>query len=331
MPIGRLLCKEKVMSSGKKPSKVKQSHYLPRQAYLSQFSTEDKIWVYNLADGKDGFIKNEPFQTKPKKFGRENYLYEAPGLPENLLEQVLQPIESSYQHLFEKKIAQRKKLTRAELEVVSLFIATLEQRVPAQREHWHNQLEELKARGMDVARANNSEEAAQRFAEQIDQAKLGAFAQGLIAAMQVNRWRFADYCFLYIEREDNEDQFFITSDHPTSLIDYTFMNGVYGIPPTGRTLEFTVPLSRNLALFINNVGISGYKPVRHNFVREINNRTVNRSDRYLVAPQKLSDRFCRGVYQRYPQSLILEYAKLPQGNVDKELKKADKRKLEGQD
>lgn len=310
------------MSKGNKP-KVKQSHYLPRKAYLSQFSTEGKIWVYNLAEGKDGFIKSEPFQTTPEKFGRENYLYEAPGLPENLLEQVLQPIESEYQRLFEQKITERQRLTRAELQVVSLFMATLEQRVPAQRDHWHNQLEELKARGMEVARANNSEEAAQKFARQIDQAKLGSFAQSLVVAMQVNRWRFADYCFLYIERED-ADQFFITSDHPTSLIDYARMNSVYGIPPMSRTLEFTVPLSRNVALFINNAGISGYKAVRHNFVREINNRTINRAAKYLIAPKKLDDSFYNGVYQRYPQSLILEYAKLPKGNVDKELQKVDK-------
>ncbi len=303
---------------------VKQSHYLPRAAYLSQFSSDGKIWVYNLAEGKDGFTKSRPFQTTPEKFGKQSRLYEVPGLPENSLENVLQPIEDEYLRLFDQKITKHRELTRPELEMLSLFIATLEVRVPAQKEHWDNQLEGLKQTGIQMALANNSREAAEQFAEQVDQAILGNFATLISTAIAVNRWQFADFCFLYIEHEE-VDQFFVTSDHPTSLIDYTSMNTIYGISPTNRTLELTVPLSRNLALFINNAGITGYKRADPNFVRDINNRTVNHAAGYLVAPKELNNYFYKGVYQHYPQSLILRYARLPKGNVDKELERIKKR------
>ena len=305
-------------------SKVKQSHYLPRAAYLSLFSNENKITVYDLGNDKEKFTEKRHFKTTPEKFGRQNYLYEVPGLPENFLEQVLQPIEDAYGNLFNKKISKHIELTREELEVLSLFIATLEVRVPAQKEHWDSQLDELKQHGMQIALANNSKEAAERFEKQMNQAKLFTFANLISAAIEVNRWRFSDYCFLYIENEE-VDQYFITSDHPTSLIDYAKMNTIFGIAPMSRTLELTVPLSRNIALFINNVGTNGYHIVDHNFVRDINNRTVNQADGYLIAPKELDDYFYKGVYQRYPQSLILRYAKLPKGNVDLELEKIEKK------
>ena len=302
-------------------SKVKQSHYLPRAAYLSQFSNDGKIWAYNLSAGKDNLLQVKSFETTPKKFGRQNYLYEIPGLPDNFLEKILQPIEDAYQGIFDEKISKHIQLSRKELEIVSLFVATLEVRVPAHKDFWNSQLDELKQRGIELALANNSQEAADRFAEQIELAQLQTFAYSLSAAMKVNRWRFSDFCFIYIEKEE-ADQYFITSDNPTCLIDYTRMNSFYGIAPSSNTLELTVPISRSITLFVNNAGINGFKKADPNFVREINNRTINHSASFLITPKQLDDNFYNGVYRHYPQSLILRYVELPKGNFDLEVEKS---------
>ena len=83
------------------------------------------------------------------------------------------------------------------------------------------------------------------------------------------------------------------------------MNSIYGIPPLSTTIEVTVPLTPKLALFVNNAGIDGYFDIGHNFVREINNRTIIGNGNYLITPTKIDKKFLDLCVRRFRQSLLL--------------------------
>ena len=130
------------------------------------------------------------------------------------------------------------------------------------------------------------------------------FSQLVDTSLFINRWQFSDMIFLTIEYE-GEDLFFITSDFPVCLYDFTLMNGPYGIPPLSPTLEVVVPLTPKIAVFINNIGLNGYLELFPNFVREINNRTILRSNKHIISSRELNKRFFANCINRSRQSLLL--------------------------
>lgn len=130
------------------------------------------------------------------------------------------------------------------------------------------------------------------------------FAQLQLGALDVNRYQYADFLFLVPQFKD-EETFFITSDFPVSMIDFTNMNTFYPPTPMDATVEVTIPLTPKIALLVNNIGLNGYKEIDHNFMQEINYRTLRRSNKFIISPQKLDDKFTEYNVKRSPQSFLL--------------------------
>jgi hypothetical protein len=78
---------------------------------------------------------------------------------------------------------------------------------------------------------------------------------------------------------------FITSDNPYAIIDPSLRD----LPPFWRspglaspTVEVTLPVSPNQALFFNNAGLRGYLPVPDGTALAINRRTRAFARAYVV-------------------------------------------------
>ena len=79
-----------------------------------------------------------------------------------------------------------------------------------------------------------------------------------------------------------------------------------------------------IALFGNACGITGYKEIDYNFVREINNRTLRRADKMIISASPIPEYEEKAIVERAPQSLLLNFLRLPNGQIDKIIKKQDK-------
>jgi hypothetical protein len=289
--------------------KTKQEHYLPKKSYLEYFGDPDnksRLWVYQ--DKK--LLLAEPDKTEPKPISainlcKEGYMYEAPIYPDNSIENTLSQIEGDYKTILENKVLKRQELTSLEKETVSYFVSTLETRTPAGRDNINGFIDRVLEQFTALEKQYMGGKLSKQHKELLSlKEDNSAFAQSVGTSLIVNRWKFSDYLFMFIKYE-GDDQFFITSDLPVSLCDFTLMNSIYGIPPLSATAELIVPLTAKIALFINNIGVNGYIDIDPNFVREVNNRTMLYSNKYVMAPKKLDGRFIDGATKRFRQSFLL--------------------------
>jgi len=309
-------------------NRVKKPHYIPRSSYLEQFvNTSNKIYAYL---DKEQLISNPsvatPIEVSPTNFCIEHYMYETPKLPVNTMEKLLEKIESDYLEVLKNKIIKREKLTSSDKEKVAYFISTLESRTPLSRDNIHGFIDRVLSQFESLEKQYNRGVKTQQSIEleKIKEDK-SAFIQSILTSVEVNRWRFSDFAFLFTQFE-GDDQFFITSDFPVSLVDFTLMNSFYGVPPLSTTIEVTLPLTTKIALLINNAGYNGYYEISHNFVREINNRTLIGVGEYIISPNKLDTRFVDYCLRRFRQSLLLF---LLQTKLDKEWGKRIKKIKKG--
>lgn len=292
-------------------SRVKKEHFLPEKSYLDHFAITESgtfgVWTY--FDKKQLLKEPEkttPILIPPEVLCKEHNLYEAPIFPVNAIEGVLATVEGAYKKVIEEKIIPKKDLTEEEHEIVAYFISTLEARTPANRE-MHNQFTEDVLEKVRSIEEHHMEGRQSTLHKEMIEARDHniLFAQHVAVAIEVNRWRFASFQFLHIDEID-VDQFYITSDHPVSVVDFTLENSIYGVPPFSPTLELTVPLTPQVALFANNIGLEGHIQADPNFVREINNRTIWHARKTILSSQKINSRFIDGAIKRVRQSLILD-------------------------
>lgn len=290
-----------------KKNRVKKPHFIPRESYLKQFSnSKAKIQAYlNKELLISDSSKASPIEVSPANFCIEHYMYETPRLPVNTMEKLLEKIEREYLGVLRNKILKKKKLSVSDKEKVSYFISTLESRTPSSRENIHGFIDRVLSQFESLEKQFNKGVKTKQHLEleKIKEDK-SAFVQSILTSAQVNRWRISDYAFLFTQFE-GDDQFFVTSDFPVTIVDFTLMNSFYGVPPLSTTIEVTIPLTSNITLFINNAGFSGYYEINHNFVREINNRTLIGVGSYIISPKKLDDRFIDYNLRRFRQSLLL--------------------------
>jgi len=304
-------------------ARVKQPHYIPRKSYLEYFTDKSRkkpiLWAFM---DKQAFIKDidgcKPKTITPLNFCKEHHMYEAPGLPINALEKLLASIEQNYKRALEDKILKRQKLSEKDRQAVTDFISTLEMRTPAARDNIHNFLDKAlkQVKSLEQQYMKGKKSNLHRQLVQLKEQNL-AFTRSILTSWLVNRWGFSDFVFLFVQFE-GEDQFFVTSDFPVCLVDFTLMNSFYGVPPSSPTLELTIPLTPKVALLGNNIGVNGYRDIDFNFVREINNRTIMRSNNYVISPQKLDSKFLDRCLNRFRQSFLLLFL---QDSLGKKLKK----------
>lgn len=288
---------------------AKQQHYIPRKSYLDYFTdSSDRnpfCWVYY--DKKTFLTDPGPALKKitPQNLCKESYFYESSDKELNALEKALCNIESNYKNVLENKILKKDFLSKEEKFIVSLFISSLESRTPASKLNIDNFVESILHQVTSLEKQFSNGKISDTHSQLLEM-KTGniPFSQLVDVSMVVNRWQFSDMIFLTIEQEF-EDTFFITSDFPVCLYDFTLMNSPYGIPPLSSTLEVVAPLTPKTAVFINNIGLNGYLEVWPNFIREVNNRTMLRSNKHIVSPKELSKKFFDACLDRSRQSLLL--------------------------
>lgn len=305
----------------KKKSSTRRQHWLPLAAHLQNFTVEGKVQVYQFTDGnKVEFAKTaKQFSTNPINVTVKNDLYEAPGLPINLIEDGLAQIENAFNTVLENKIKKHRPLSKLDHEKIAYFVSSLEFRSLAQNNHLQKTMDELEEKGRIMALANNSPQAAEKWSKDVSSARKVIFSQAIGVSLEVNKWQYLDYCFL--RPQSLVDIEFITSDHPVSLVDFTADNNFYGLNHWNKTAECIVPLTPNIVLFGNNCGIKGYKEIDYNLVREVNHRILSRADKMVISRNKISEEESRRIVQRTPQSILLSFITLPKGNIDRELEK----------
>lgn len=312
------------MTDKPKQQRTKRQHWLPRTSYLQNFTVDGKVKTYWFNDkGKSDFIHTaEQKDITPLNIALKKNLYETPLLPDNTVEKVLAQIEGWYGEVLENKIKPNKPLTEDDHEKIALYISALENRTILQQEHLNSFMDELDDRGRAISLAHNAPEAADNWSKQVAEAKDEFFAQAIAVSLDVNKWGPLDFCFLvpskYVDIE------FITSDHPVTLTDFVADNTPYGLNQWSKTAECIVPLTPKIALLGNRCGITGYKDIDYNMVREVNNRTLRRADKIIISAQPIPEYEGKAIVQRAPQSLLLGLVKLPNGRADKMLKEQKK-------
>jgi hypothetical protein len=313
------------MSEKKKQITHKQ-HWLPVASHLDQFANSDGVvQVYRYTSkGKDMLKTAKHFSVSPNAIGYENDLYERDDLPTNTVEDNLAVIEAEFGKVLENKIKKHKPLTDKDRMAVAQYIGLLQFRTPRHRAHLNESFQRMEDMGRQIALANGHPEAGDRFADEVRDAGKAMFTEAMAIAQDVNIWWHLDYCFLEIADDYMAETEFITSDHPVSLLDFTMSNSPYGLHPWHKTAESVVPLTPKLALFGNRVGITGYKKVDYNFLREVNFRTVSASNQMVISHEPIQEYEQQVIIDRFPQSLILHYLELPDGRADAILKDTEK-------
>lgn len=306
----------------KKPTK--RQHWLPRSSYLQNFTVDGKVKTYWLGNnGRAKFIQTaEQKDIAPINIAVKNNLYETPLLPTNSIENVLAQIEGDYGKVLDNKIKKSKRLTRKDHEKVALYISTLESRTIKQQSHLNNFLNQLNETGRAISLGYNAPDAADRWSKEIEMMEKMFFAESILVSLDVNKWQPLDFCFL--RPSDTVDIEFITSDHPVTITDFTKGNSPLGLNHWHKTAECVVPLTPKIALFGNACGITGYKEIDYDFVREINNRTLRRADKMIISASPIPEYEEKAIVERAPQSLLLNFLRLPNGQIDKIIKKQDK-------
>ncbi|MFO0920056.1 MAG: DUF4238 domain-containing protein [Candidatus Saccharimonadales bacterium] len=301
---------------------TRKEHWLPETSHIAQFSNKKGVvQVYRFTQkSKIDFIKTAKiFTPSPNGIGFEKDLYERPDLPQNTVEKNLAIIEGEFGKILEKKIKKHKPITQKERIIIAQYIELLQHRTPAQRSHITESLDELIKMVQQVAVANGHPEASDKMTTEIEEYKDLALTDTMEIAQEVNNWKYLDFCFLVIPDNITKTEF-ITGDHPVSLTDFTKsgMNNPYGAHPLNKTAENVVPLTPNIALFGNNVGITGYRDVYYNYIREVNMRTLSHSRQMVISREPISEHECKAMVERFPQSLILEYVELPESRAAKQ-------------
>ncbi|MFH1186902.1 MAG: DUF4238 domain-containing protein, partial [Candidatus Levyibacteriota bacterium] len=292
--------------------RTEKEHYIPNKSYLDYFVDKslkpNALWVYFdkksvISDAKNAISKT----ITPINLCKESYLYETPRLPVNAIEQMLASIENNYKRVLDTKIISKKPLTTDDRMAVAYFISTLEMRTPLNKKNADDFISDVREQAVHLEE-QFMEGRESRLHIELDNAEKQnvMFTQMLLGATQVNRYQVADMLFLSPKFED-EEAFFVTSDFPVSMIDFSLMNSFYPPTPLDATVEVTIPLTPNIVLLVNHLGLNGYQDIDYNYIFEVNNRTIRRSNKFIISPKKFGDRFTNLNINRSPQSFVVFY------------------------
>ncbi len=295
----------------KKDSTAKGQHYIPNNSYLKYFtdSNENKpvLWVYwDKIKIWNEFKNLQSSPIPPSKFCKENYFYESNSIPVNTLEKLLEKLENKYFNILENKILQKKPLSNDDTLIISQFIAALETRTPLNKKHSEDNTKKILEKIIELENSHNLKEPS-KIRKELEASLISnqVFVYTLAAAIDLNRYQFCNFQFLIIP-DEYKDCYFITSDFPISMVSFTNENDFYKTTPLDTTVEVIVPITKNIAIFINNIGEAGYKQLNsYNMIDEINSRTIRRSSQFIISDRKIDHRYIDKLESHYPQSFVL--------------------------
>lgn len=292
-----------------KAQRKKGEHKIPNLSHLDYFKDANtgKLWVYHdkkaLVDNPDLYI---PREIPPVAFLKEINFYESPLFKVNALEDMLADIEGKYNNILQNKILKKEQITKDEKIIISYFISSLENRTTASKKNIEGFLDRVSKHFSSLEQQYNKGNITENHKQLLKLKEQNiAYSQSLAISVEVNRWQLSDFVFLHNKFKD-DNIYFLTSDHPVSIYDFTSMNSFYGIAPLSVTAEIIVPLTPDVALLINNIGVSGHRDISPNFVYETNNRIFNTAYEYIVSSRKITKQFLDRAIDRYRQSFLLE-------------------------
>jgi hypothetical protein len=290
-----------------KKQRTKGSHYVTKE-YLNGFSyadfgTPESLWTYER--------KKEVEEPKPlptEVLCKKNYLYETSFLKVNEIEDEYAELEGKFISVMKAKVVEHKSFTANENAIMKKFVNSMSHRTLSTLDSINEFQEEVISQMQSLA-----DQYAGGKSKQLEEAKAlkdrnFMFAHTNKLSLEGMGERFSDFALLEIsESTYGEECFFVTSDNPVSVYDFTMMNALYGIPPMSQTSEITFPLNSKFCLFGNNIGITGYHEIGYNMVCEINNRTMNYSRKLFFAAMRMDERFINHCIERWRQSLLLNF------------------------
>jgi hypothetical protein len=275
----------------------KDQHFIP-QCYLKAWCDPDTppkhtpyVWVFP----KDG---SESRKKAPENIFYEKDMYtieEADGARNLVLEHGLHELETRFTQIRNRRLRQRESLTAEELIILCEFVAALDARTKARRDHeakhWNQLLKQMEKLREE---AKKSPAKFQRRIElpptgptlNYDQVKQIAAKpmQHSLVPMTKSLTSFLVQMDLAI-METDDSVGFITCDHPCIWFDPE----AYKTPLADqvpalmyKSTEIRIPISPNQMLVFNQKGINGYRQVDLRFVDELNRITRFYAHEYFV-------------------------------------------------
>jgi hypothetical protein len=279
----------------------KKQHWVP-QSYLKAWADPDAIeagphvWRFS----KDG---QRSSKKAPKGIFFEEDLYTihlADGTRDLTVEHGLSGLESQFAEIRDTVLAKRKKLAPQQDLLLRAFIAVMQSRTRANLEHWQGQFKTV-LDGMNQLRdavMSMTPEKRKKFMkvtgptmprgesgsyEDVQQVAEGPVGSMVVPMVQSQLPVLVQMKLAVLTTKD--DLGFITSDQPCVWFDPE----AYKRPPMFRTpglafptIEVTLPASPSHLLLLSWHNLTGYRPVRHQFLDDLNRRTRFYCDEYVI-------------------------------------------------
>jgi Protein of unknown function (DUF4238) len=289
-------------------------HYLP-QSYLKQFTDPD------IPEKQEPYVWIHSADTKRwKKRAPKNIAYEPnyyslsveDGKPNQDLEKLLSQIEGNMAKVMKDKIIQQQPLDDQEKATVAQFVALMMKRVPGVHENFEKSASQLieKIAMMNYQQYSEDPQSLEKFKatyreetgkSDLDDLRLEdldpkqytvkvskSFIVATSFAPLLEVTRIVDQMG-WVFLRTQPPNYFITSDHPFSMVNPYSKSKWYGHGLTFSDIEVSLPLSREVSFFASwkLKGIGWSNSLNSAQVSQINIRTMRSASRFLVAPKTL--------------------------------------------
>ncbi|MBL7073563.1 MAG: DUF4238 domain-containing protein [Candidatus Omnitrophica bacterium] len=296
------------MKKSSKTNPKKKHHYIP-VFYLNGFGDSRRgnlLYVYDKTGGK-------PFESTPNGVAFENHYFSfinwKGDRDSESVENWFAEIEGKTSGVI-RKIISCNKLTKEEKVLFSVFVAMMMVRAPNYRRNIEYMYAGVAKETLKFLAANKEKFTSwiKRFIsetgtkikdiEQFRQdtlnfdklltAKAEPLASLQIILPQIQKLTriFCNMKWEFLRA--TEDYKFITGDNPLCYMDPTHNSrSLYGVGLANKHVEITLPLSRDMAVFGAWEGEDGiYLPGVNKLVKQINERTVISTDRFVFTGEK---------------------------------------------
>ncbi len=298
-----------LLKRGKGNRRLAKHHYLP-QFYLKEFTDPDTplgqepyVWVHRPDSGWQ--------KRAPKNVAEESGYYtltDDAGNEADDLERMLSRIESVAAEIIRDKVVSQTPLTEGERLDLSVFIATMQVRVPGQHEHIGEFVAEVARKTMalqahalkqdprrwEAFKRRFEAETGERLPEDLEPEDLDPtryrittnreFSVALsFSPIQLATNIIADKGWRFLMSQP--PNYFITSDYPVGVHDPSTEGTLYGPALASPKTEVSLPLTKTIAILAGGEmkGI-GWVPVTDRAFRQINIRTAMRAT-FLISPK----------------------------------------------
>jgi hypothetical protein len=233
-------------------------------------------------------------------------IHRADGERDLVLERGLSQLETEFAVLRKSVLTKGEALDPRQHFMICAFIAAIDNRTPARRNHWGNMWNEMRERGESLIARYNAATPEERgrmisLHSGIGSPSRTGFTHDEVKALAANPLQ----CMLppliqcltplllkldLAIFETKDDLGFITSDNPCVWFDPEACKR----PPMSQaaslgseTIEITLPISPTQCLYMNRKGFYGYLSAPLPFVDEINRRTLFEADQFFVVHKEM--------------------------------------------